>query len=458
MAVPDASWAHAFGQRYDLPLPLGFYLAGAGLTVALTFLGSALFLRVEKHMRSAIGIRVPYQVTRFMAPLFRMLAVLALALILTVALFGPASPTQNLATIFIWVIWWVGFVLLSALVVDLWSSLNPFATVVDAALARFEPRKRRSHPPAWAGWLAVFGLIFLSWIELVSDWSENPRAMALIVLLYTLGLFLGAFWLGRSAWFQTADPLTLLFGLLGRLAPIGIQRNRVELRLPTSGLIGHSLSVSQSVFVVALIAIVLFDGISETPIWSAALEWVTESTTLRPWLLTLREHGVDLLKLILSIGLISTILASWVLYTALSFAIWLAAGRGTKFSKIFTGFATSLLPIAVAYHLAHYVFFLMLAGQLIIPALSDPFDLGWALLGDTNGMIDVGVMTAEDVWWIAVIALVTGHALSVLLAHIEASRLFKSHRQAVLSQLPMMVFMVLLTSFSLWVLAQPVVE
>ena len=220
VAVPDASWAHAFGQRYDLPLPLGYYLAGAGLTVALTFLGSALFLRVEKHMRSSIGIHVPYQVTRFAAPLFRMLAVLSLTLILTVALFGPASPTQNLATIFIWVIWWVGFVLLSALVVDLWSSLNPFATVIDAALLRFEPRKRRPLSPVWVGWLAVFGLIFLSWIELVSDWSENPRAMALIVLLYTLGLFLGSFWLGRSAWFQTADPLTLLFGLLGLLLGI----------------------------------------------------------------------------------------------------------------------------------------------------------------------------------------------------------------------------------------------
>ena len=218
------------------------------------------------------------------------------------------------------------------------------------------------------------------------------------------------------------------------------------------------MTVSQAAFVVALIAIVLFDGISETPIWSKILQWVTVSQVLRPWFLTLREHGVDLLKIILSIGLISTILIAWALYTALSFAIWKAAGCNIKYSKVFSGFATSLLPIAVAYHLAHYVFFLVLAGQLAFPALSDPFDLGWALLGDTQGMIDVSIMTAEDVWWISVVALVTGHALSVLLAHIEASRLFKSHRQAVLSQLPMMVFMVTLTSFSLWVLAQPVVE
>jgi hypothetical protein len=162
--------------------------------------------------------------------------------------------------------------------------------------------------------------------------------------------------------------------------------------------------------------------------------------------------------LIRSIGLICTIVIAWLLYTSLSLAIWWAAGRSISHTNIFTGFAASLLPIAVAYHLAHYVFFLALAGQLIVPALSDPFDLGWTLLGDNRGMIEVGIMTAEDVWWISLIALVIGHALSVLLAHIEAGRIFASRRQAVLSQLPTMFFMVTLTSFSLWVLSQPVVE
>ena len=36
-AFPDAAWAHAMVQRYDLPVPLWYYLAGAGLVVALTF-------------------------------------------------------------------------------------------------------------------------------------------------------------------------------------------------------------------------------------------------------------------------------------------------------------------------------------------------------------------------------------------------------------------------------------
>jgi len=37
--------AHGFGARYDLPIPLSLYLAGAGLTVALSFAMLALFMR-----------------------------------------------------------------------------------------------------------------------------------------------------------------------------------------------------------------------------------------------------------------------------------------------------------------------------------------------------------------------------------------------------------------------------
>jgi hypothetical protein len=48
LAGPAA--AHGFGQRYDLPLPLSFYIWGAGATVALSFVGFALFLRAEHRL------------------------------------------------------------------------------------------------------------------------------------------------------------------------------------------------------------------------------------------------------------------------------------------------------------------------------------------------------------------------------------------------------------------------
>ncbi len=36
--LPAAARAHAFGERFDLPLPLGYFVAGAAATVALSFI------------------------------------------------------------------------------------------------------------------------------------------------------------------------------------------------------------------------------------------------------------------------------------------------------------------------------------------------------------------------------------------------------------------------------------
>jgi hypothetical protein len=389
--------------------------------------------------------------------LIRAVALLLLAAVIGIGAVGPISPTQNFATVFVWVIWWVGFALFTALVVDLWSTGNPFRSVVDAfvRVVRAGPSDRSL--PVATGWLAVAGLLSIAWLELVSDWAEDPRALILLVVAYALILAVGAMLAGPRSWFETADPLTRLFGLLGHVAPIAAWPGGVRLRLPASGLVGMPVSAAGAVFVVCLIAIVLFDGLSETPFWAAILDWITRSQTLRPGLLDLRGAGVDILKLIRTAGLLTMALVAVLLYLGLTLAMWRAVRGAQSLGRIFTGFSASLLPIAVAYHLAHYASYLALAAQLMLPIVSDPMDLGWDLFGTANHRIDLGVINAEGVWWIAAAALVTGHALSVFVAHAEALRLFPDHRQAIRSQLPMMVFMVGLTSLSLWILAQPIV-
>ena len=46
--LPTFASAHGFGQRYDLPVPLGLFMLGAGASVVLSFLGMGLFVR-KKH-------------------------------------------------------------------------------------------------------------------------------------------------------------------------------------------------------------------------------------------------------------------------------------------------------------------------------------------------------------------------------------------------------------------------
>ena len=92
----------------------------------------------------------------------------------------------------------------------------------------------------------------------------------------------------------------------------------------------------------------------------------------------------------------------------------------------------SLVPIAVAYHLAHYASLLLTTGQFIIPLASDPFGWGWNLFGTRGRAVDLGIVSPAVYWYVAVALIVIGHVLAVIVAHIEAMRRFASHRAALL--------------------------
>ena len=52
LAWPASSlYAHGFGERYDLPVPLGLYVAGSGAAVALSFVVIGLFVRGAPGLR-----------------------------------------------------------------------------------------------------------------------------------------------------------------------------------------------------------------------------------------------------------------------------------------------------------------------------------------------------------------------------------------------------------------------
>lgn len=71
---------------------------------------------------------------------------------------------------------------------------------------------------------------------------------------------------------------------------------------------------------------------------------------------------------------------------------------------------------------------------------------------------DIGLVGARFAWYTAVIAIVTGHVISVLLAHRTAQHLFRERRRMLASQLPMLALMVGYTMVSLWIIAQPAVQ
>ncbi len=455
--MPVLAFAHAFGSRYDLPLPLEYYLIAAGIAVATSVVIAFFAFSPARQSKPIADLPIPTSVWRLLAVSGAVIGIATLVFLLAAAWFGPSSPTKNFATIFIWVWWWVGFFLLSATLINLWPLVNP---VQSMAQILFRNRSQRRNLPTYFVWSAPIGLIFLSWLELVSDKSENPMALFWLLIGYIIGSLLGFLRYG-SVWFTTCDPLVKLYDLIGAAAVFAIdpESRRFQIRVPAFGLIKNTVSHTASeFFVMILVAVVMFDGLSETPFWWEVLDFVTHSQFLRPFLLDIRGWGVDILKLIETIGLMTLIATAWGCYRLLITLIFFITKPVHSLETIAHTFASSVLPIAIAYHLAHYVSYLMLAGQYLISAATDPLGLGWDLFQTSTHRLDLSVINAEDVWWVAISAVICGHILAVLVGHQQALRFFGNRRDAIISQIPMAAFMIGLTMCSLWILAQPIIQ
>jgi hypothetical protein len=94
----------------------------------------------------------------------------------------------------------------------------------------------------------------------------------------------------------------------------------------------------------------------------------------------------------------------------------------------------------------------------LIPLLSDPLGRGWDLLGTATWSPDVTLVGSRFAWYAAVGAIVTGHVISVWLAHRVALREWSPPRMALRASLPLTALMVLYTALSLWVIADPLVR
>jgi ABC-type sulfate transport system permease subunit len=120
-------------------------------------------------------------------------------------------------------------------------------------------------------------------------------------------------------------------------------------------------------------------------------------------------------------------------------------------ARVAARFAHTLVPIALAYAVAHYLTLIIFEGQQLIAALSDPFALGWDLFGTADRKVDFFITASEPVWYVQVAVIVTGHVLGVILAHDRALADFG--RDAVRSQYAMLLLMVALTTLGLLILS-----
>jgi hypothetical protein len=107
-------------------------------------------------------------------------------------------------------------------------------------------------------------------------------------------------------------------------------------------------------------------------------------------------------------------------------------------------FASSIVPIALGYVVAHYYSLLVLTGQQTVGQLADPLGTGANLLGLGGRPLNISWVLPTFVATFQVCAIVIGHVLGVVLAHDRAVALFPRSK-AVVGQIPLLCLMVLFT-------------
>ncbi|RWH87830.1 MAG: hypothetical protein EOR80_21060, partial [Mesorhizobium sp.] len=451
---PTPAFAHASDRGHVLLLPTGYYVAGGALAVAASFLVLAL-----------LPSDFPARFWRRRLPLFAfgdgaratvsLISFAGFAILIAAGLFGSRALLSNPLPLTVWTLLWVGLVLLQGLLGNLWSWLSPWYGPWRVISSLFGAHGTW-RPPRWLGcWPGVVLFFAFAWFELIDPAPDDPARLAWAAGLYWLLSFAAMLVFGYRDWSRRGEFLTVFFAMVARFALLErneVERNeggRLSLCWPGAKLRDTApLSLSGIAFLLLALSSVSFDGLSKTFFWLGLfglnpLEFAGRTATI----------GIGTFGLVLTFVLL-----------AAAFILAIVLGQRLAGSRHSLGQAAGLLvwsivPIALAYHVAHYLTALLVDGQYAMAALSDPFALGWNLFGTADMQIDAGAAAgAGSAWWLwnfQAGVIIIGHMLAVLVAHGLAWRLHPVPARAALSQFPLTVLMIAYTVFGLWLLATP---
>jgi hypothetical protein len=437
--VPLAARAHGIGGRQDLPVPLEFFVVGASLVLVLSFAALAV-LWTEPRLQV---LPAPRSVGHISAWLDRVLAGLGVAglIVVVVAGFIGEDSTRNPAPPLVFVAFWLIVPFASAVLGDLYPSLDPWRWLRAAFGSTDAGRPEGSTLPA------AFAFLAFTWLELISP-AQTPRHLAIAAIVYSIYLVL-ATWSGRRA--ADVDGFAVYNRLLGAISPWTRDQEGRRVRYGwLRGLPQLPARTDLVVFVVVMIGTVTYDGASVTDWWAGAVELPTSRLFFDLGLPSTAASAVG--QTLPFLGVSVAIGAAYYL------ASWAAARLGGVGSAttVASRFAHTLVPIALAYAFSHYFTLILFEGQLLISSMSDPFGLGWNLFGAVDRPVDFSLIQgpagATWIWYVQVAAIVAGHVAGVILAHDRALADFEGIR-AVRSQYAMLLLMVGLTGLGLVILA-----
>jgi hypothetical protein len=295
-------------------------------------------------------------------------------------------------------------------------------------------------------WPAAAGLVLLGWMELVWIRRDDPRALGAVILAYGAIQLAGMVRYGIVAWRRNADPFAVYTHVLAHAAPVVVDGRRVSLRAPLSGLPSLAPAAGTVAVLVALIGTTSFDGLSRGTLWTKLSPHLCDAAGSLGLSSSLSAEAVGTIGLAIALGIVAGVYRVGVVGMQ-------RMSRGTEGALLGARFAHTLVPIAVAYVVAHYFSLVALQGLALASLASDPLGNGANIFGTASLTINYSLLSASTIWAVQVMALVSGHVGGLVLAHDRALTTYADHRRAMRSQRFMLVVMVGFTSLGLWLLS-----
>jgi hypothetical protein len=284
-------------------------------------------------------------------------------------------------------------------------------------------------------------------LELVKSGGDQPDTVAIATLVYSAITFVAMALYGVEPWINRGEAYSVYFNLFARISIWETRDRELGVRPPLAGLAHLKAGAGTAALLAVMIGTVTFDGAGEAPIWTGL------SPDLTNFFEDLGLGAQSAFEAAFFVGLCGAILFVAGFYR-LGILGARSVGGGFSAERLSRAFAHSLVPIALAYVMAHYLTYLLFRGQAMIFLASDPLGDGSDLFGTSSHQIDYGVIGATATWYWQVAFVVVGHAAGLTLAHDRALALYEDAKLAVRSQYWMLAVMVGFTSLALWLLSQ----
>ncbi|HTZ63027.1 MAG TPA: fenitrothion hydrolase [Solirubrobacteraceae bacterium] len=456
LAAPASAQAHGIVGRADLPIPVWLFSWAAAIVLVVSFVALSTMWtspRLQREHRRRL-MRLP----RALEWLASAVGVGLFALVVYSGFAGAQVTQANFSVTFIYVVFWVCVPLASVLFGDIFRAFSPWRTCarVLTALAngarRGLSRSGRHVPPLrypqWLGmWPSVATIVGFAWLELIYVERDRPSTLAALSLGYFALSVLGMMLFGVEEWGEQADGFAAYFHLMSMLSPLcRDEQGYVCLRRPLSGITGLRVQSGTVALICTIIGTTTFDGFSNGGVWRNA------EPSLQSLVADVGFNPTPSLELTYTLGLLFCLALIPLIYRLGITGVRTVSPRyGTP--QLTRAFAHTLVPIAFAYILAHYFSLVIWQGQAVGYLASDPLGNGANIFGTSSYQIDYNIISFAAIWYVQVVALLTGHVGGLALAHDKALVLYSDVEEAVRSQYWMLAVMVAFTSFGLWLLS-----